>query len=381
MEPKVRDTLNALIVRYGHALSEDPPRCEAMLRDLCGQHKREIFILVNALKQRVAADLLGGNGGLPAPLMIGRLRKRLEDELALTAEAAHWAVETWALALRVIAGPVPLAAATTAPPRAQPPVVATTPIRSPAGPAPRPLAPDMIQIPAGRFLMGSPPDEPGRYDNEGPQHWVQIPAFALGKHAVTFDQWDACVAAGGCNHRPEDQGWGRGQRPVINVSWDDAQQYIRWLSRETGKTYRLPSEAEWEYATRAGTNAPFSTGDCISTTLANYNGDQDYNGCGAKTGVFLGKTQPVASYPENPWGLYDMHGNIWEWVEDCWHDSYAGAPTDATPWRRANSPRHVVRGGSWSFYPRFLRSAYRYRYAKDLRDLALGFRVARTLTP
>ena len=156
-----------------------------------------------------------------------------------------------------------------------------------------PFEPEMVTIPAGRFLMGSPPDEPERLDPEGPQHLIEVPAFELGRYAVTFDEWDACVAAGGCTHKPEDNGWGRGRRPVINVSWDDAQTYVRWLSRVTGKTYRLPSEAEWEYACRAGTTTPFSTGRCIYTDQANFNGNYDYGDCGAKSGVYLEKTQPV----------------------------------------------------------------------------------------
>ncbi|WP_295577792.1 bifunctional serine/threonine-protein kinase/formylglycine-generating enzyme family protein [uncultured Lamprocystis sp.] len=125
-----------------------------------------------------------------------------------------------------------------------------------------PFEPEMIRVPAGTFLMGSPASEPERYSNEGSQHQVQIPAFELGKTEVTFAQWDACVAANGCAHRPEDEGWGRGTRPVIDVSWHDAQAYVQWLSAKTGRAYRLPSEAEWEYAARAGTNTPFSTGRC-----------------------------------------------------------------------------------------------------------------------
>jgi formylglycine-generating enzyme required for sulfatase activity len=203
MESTVRSTLRALIVRFGHALCDDPRRCEAMLRDLCGQHKREVFILVSALRQRVAIDLLAGSG-LPPSLMIGRLRKRLEDELALTAEAAQWTVETWAVALGVIVEP--------SPPCLEPPVV---PVRS-VGLA---LEPELVPIPAGRFLMGSSAAEPGRNGDESPQHWVQVPAFELGKYAVTFAEWDAC----GSIYTPGDQGWGRGRRPVIGVSWDDAQ--------------------------------------------------------------------------------------------------------------------------------------------------------------
>lgn len=243
------------------------------------------------------------------------------------------------------------------------------------------VAPQMVTIPAGSFLMGSPTSEPEREVDEGPQHLVKVAAFELGKAEVTFDEWDACVAAGGCQHEPGDAGWGRGQRPVINVSWNDAHEYVRWLSRETGMRWRLPTEAEWEYAGRAGTRTPFSTGACISTRQANYNGNSDYNDCGAQTGVYVGKTQPVGSYPANPWGLYEMQGNVWEWVEDCWHDSYQGVPMDGSAWTQGACPERVVRGGSWGISPRFLRSADRYRSVPGNRGSGNGFRVARTLTP
>ena len=244
-----------------------------------------------------------------------------------------------------------------------------------------PYEPEMVVIPAGRFLMGSLPDEPKRCDDEGPPHWVQVPAFELGRYAVTFDEWDACVAAGGCTHQPDDRGWGRGRRPVIDVSWDDAQTYARWLSRVTGKTYRLPSEAEWEYACRAGTVTPFSTGRCIRTDQANYDGNYDYAGCGAKTGVDLQKTQPVGSYPANPWGLHDMHGNVWEWVEDGWSDDYEGAPTDGSAWEQESCLDRVLRGGSWYFSPRNARAAIRSGSRPENRGDSAGFRLARTLPP
>ncbi|WP_051088919.1 bifunctional serine/threonine-protein kinase/formylglycine-generating enzyme family protein [Lamprocystis purpurea] len=256
-------------------------------------------------------------------------------------------------------------------------------VQQPRQPFDPKFEPEMVSIPAGTFLMGSPASEPERADDEGPQHQVQVPAFELGKTEVTFDQWDACVTANGCKQRPEDAGWGRGTRPVIDVSWDDAQAYVEWLSVQTGTAYRLPSEAEWEYAARAGTKTPFSTGRCINTDQANYDGRYDYNGCGAKTGVSHEKTQPVGSYPANRWGLYDVHGNVWEWVQDCYHDSYTGAPKDESEWRDSckDSGWSVLRGGSWDDSPQFLRSANRNGNGTGYRDFNLGFRVARTLTP
>jgi len=225
-----------------------------------------------------------------------------------------------------------------------------------------------VVIPAGRFLMGSPDSEAGRDSDEGPQREVVVSRpLAVGKFEVTFAEWDACVAAGGCSHRPSDRGWGRGNRPVINVSWADAQEYVRWLSRRTGRTYRLLTEAEWEYAARAGTTTPYSFGQTISPSQANYYG----------TG--LGRTQPVGSYPANAWGLHDMHGNVWEWVEDCWVDSYAGAPVDASQAVTTGGCTHrVSRGGSWLSGPRILRSAFRFSSVPGDGGNTAGFRLART---
>ncbi|MBV5275198.1 MAG: SUMF1/EgtB/PvdO family nonheme iron enzyme [Lamprocystis purpurea] len=240
-------------------------------------------------------------------------------------------------------------------------------------------APAMVRIPGGTFLMGCQPGEAECTDAEKPAHRVSVPAFELGKTEVTFADWDACVADSGCRHKPEDQGWGRDDRPVINVSWDDAQTYVKWLSRKSGQAYRLPSEAEWEYAARAGTTTAFSTGNCIRQ--ANYNGDSDYANCGANTSVYLGKTQPVGSYPVNPWGLSDLHGNVWEWTQDCWNNNYRGAPSGGSAWTSGDCARRVLRGGSWGSFPWGLRSATRTDLDSGARYPHLGFRVARTLTP
>jgi formylglycine-generating enzyme required for sulfatase activity len=231
--------------------------------------------------------------------------------------------------------------------------------------------PEMVVIPGGTFTMGSPEDEEGRYSLEGPQHRVTIEPFAMGKTEVTFAEWDACVAGGGCNgYKPPDQGWGRGSRPVIKVSWKDAKAYVSWLSQYTGKPYRLPSEAEWEYAARAGKTSRYTFGDAITPKDANYSESN------------LGKTTEVGAYPPNAWGLYDMHGNVWEWVEDIYHDSYQGAPINGTAWidsEGENSSRNrVIRGGSWGNYPGILRSANRIRSDPGSRSNYLGFRVART---
>jgi formylglycine-generating enzyme required for sulfatase activity len=232
--------------------------------------------------------------------------------------------------------------------------------------------PVMKVVAAGSFFMGSPTNEAGRDNDESPQHNVNIPAqFAVGQYPVTFDQWDACVADGGCNaYKPSDEGWGRGQQPVINVSWNDATAYVTWLSKKTGKPYRLLSEAEYEYAARAGTTTAYPWGDTIDTNKANC------NGCGSQWDNK--QTAPVGSFAANAFGLYDMVGNVWEWTQDCYH-SYNGTPTNGTAWTKGDCSNRVLRGGSWDNYPRYVRSADRDGLTGDLRNSDFGLRVARTL--
>jgi len=248
------------------------------------------------------------------------------------------------------------------------------------------VCPEMVVLPAGRFLMGSPATEPNRGSDEGPQREVTIARpFAVGRFEVTFAQWDACVAAGGCAppeegpYSPPDQNWGRDNRPVINVSWQDAKRYVRFLNgRVGGKAYRLLTEAEWEYAARAGTTTAFSTGATIAPTQAQYAHNRAYAGSPVLA-AGPGKTAPVGSFPANAFKLHDMHGNVWEWVEDCYAESYAGAPTDGSAFVNQSCSDRVFRGGSWDNIPHVLRSAYRNWLTPTLRDFNLGFRVARTL--
>jgi formylglycine-generating enzyme required for sulfatase activity len=229
------------------------------------------------------------------------------------------------------------------------------------------VCPEMVSIPAGSFVMGSPASEPNRESDESPQRTVSIARFAAGKYDVTFDQWAACVNGGGCtsNPSPSDEGWGRGNRPVINVSWNDAQEYVRWLSQRTGHTYRLLTEAEWEYAARAGTTSAYYTGDLISAQQANFDGGPN-------------RTQPVGSYPANRFGLYDMAGNVWQWVEDCYDSSYAGHALDDSAYETNNCSNRVLRGGAWFSDPQDLRSAERNGVTPAGRSDYLGFRLART---
>jgi formylglycine-generating enzyme required for sulfatase activity len=233
------------------------------------------------------------------------------------------------------------------------------------------LCPEMVTVPPGEFMMGSREGEGDK--NEQPQHKVTIAKpFAVARFQLTFDEWDACVAYGDCPRVSD--GWGRGRQPAVNVGWDDAQRYVEWLKRMTGKPYRLLTEAEYEYAARAGTDTAYPWGDDIGKGHANC------IRCGSE---WDGKqAAPVGSFAPNRYGLYDMHGNVGQWVEDCRHDSYDKAPENGAAWiEGGDCANRQVRGGSWSGSPQYLRSAHRVAYSTDRRNYALGFRVARTLMP
>jgi formylglycine-generating enzyme required for sulfatase activity len=233
---------------------------------------------------------------------------------------------------------------------------------------------EMIVIPAGEFMMGSAETEKDRYDDEGPQHKVTIARpFAVSKFDVTFADWDACVSVGGCP-QVSDSGLGRGTRPVINVTWDDARDYVAWLSKMTGQPYRLLTEAEWEYAARARNTTAYYWGDEIGE------GNANCLGCGSQ---WDGKqTAPVGSFPANAFGLHDMAGNVYQWVEDCYHDDYYEAPTVGSAWIIGDCSRRVLRGGAWGGdYPRNLRAAVRDGNTPVFRSIDIGFRLGRTLTP
>ena len=428
MEPIVRDTLRQLIVQHGRALCDDPPRCEAMLRDLCGQHKPEIALLITALQQRVPAALLANAAGLPSALLVDQLRQRLARELFLTAEAAQWAVETWALALGLSDGPAgppalaPLKQIRTPAPapvlHAEPttrldgppdihgwpadkvqelqraaartlglPVVFCDTLGSPIT-LPKPQGvlarlkrkvptvvtdgPEMVIIPAGSFMMISP------YDEDSQQQVIHTRPFALGRYAVTFDDYDAfCGATHRGSHKWKNiHGAGElSRRPVINVTWGDVVAYCRWLSEQTGQHYRLPSESEWEYACRAGTTTAFHFGDSIDSNQANYGRSS------AKDRVW---TEPVGTYPPNPWGLYEMHGNVREWVEDqdrSWMVN-GGPPPDGSAWKSDSKFKNRrLRGGSWYDGDLDAKSASQQSWEPAGTSFHIGFRVARTLTP
>jgi formylglycine-generating enzyme required for sulfatase activity len=229
--------------------------------------------------------------------------------------------------------------------------------------------PLMVVIPAGRFRMGSPADEQERFEDEDPQHDVHIAAsFAMGVYAVTFEDYDRFCED--TLRKSEDHGWGRGNRPVINVSWEDARDYCAWLGEQTGRAYRLPSEAEWEYACRAGTQTPFHFGPHITTDQANFNGTK-----GSVKGKYRQQTVPVDSFPPNSFGLYGMHGNVREWCQDQQHGSYKGAPSDGSAWEGEETGFRVVRDGSWDAEVRYCRAACRLFIFPGRRHPGLGFRV------
>jgi formylglycine-generating enzyme required for sulfatase activity len=261
----------------------------------------------------------------------------------------------------------------------------------------------MVVVPAGRFTMGSPASEEGRFGSlEGPQHEVTIgKPFAVGRFAVTRGEFATFVnetkhkTDGGCYawavpewKQQSDKSWrspGFAQddrHPAVCVNWEDAKAFAAWVSKKTGKTYRLLSEAEREYVTRAGKTTPFWWGSTISSTQANYDGNYTYGG-GSK-GEYRQRTVPVDSFEANPWGLYNVHGNVGDWTEDCASDNYQGAPADGSAWTSGECSWRVVRGGSWCSAPQFLRSAFRNAFPTSPTDGRIsdrGFRLARTLNP
>jgi formylglycine-generating enzyme required for sulfatase activity len=232
--------------------------------------------------------------------------------------------------------------------------------------------PEMVVVSRGAFEMGS---EGG---DESPRHTVVIcQPFALGKTEVTFEDYDRFAAAT-ARSKPADQNWGRGTRPVINISWDDAVAYAEWLSQQTGKRYRLPSEAEWEYAARAGTTTDYPWGDTASHEHANYGTDECCDGLASGRDAWV-NTAPVGSFPANAFGLHDMHGNVWEWVQDCYHENYEGAPADGSAREQCGTEYRVLRGGSWIYFPAGLRSAFRVGRPATDAIINIGFRLAQDL--
>ncbi|MFN3077071.1 MAG: formylglycine-generating enzyme family protein [Alphaproteobacteria bacterium] len=228
--------------------------------------------------------------------------------------------------------------------------------------------PEVVVVPAGEFVMGA---DDGPADQK-PAHLVKLAnPFAMTTNVITFDQWESCLADGGCSKNPDDHEWGRGTRPVINVSWDDARGYAGWLSRKTGARYRLPTEAEFEYAARAGTTTAFWWGDEVGVDHAN---------CRHCTGPTISdRSSPAGSYPANPFGLYDMNGNVWEWIADCWYPNHKAAPDDGSAREAPNCAYRVSKGGAWYYEPRLSRPSARVRQHNTMWSYTVGFRLVREL--
>ncbi|MBK7000396.1 MAG: SUMF1/EgtB/PvdO family nonheme iron enzyme [Rhodoferax sp.] len=266
----------------------------------------------------------------------------------------------------------------------QPPVRPVAPVTPTAGQTLKDcdVCPELVVVPGGSFEMGSNAAEQKKAiaagaskewtDWENPQHRVNVQSFAMGKYEVTQGQWKAVMGSNPSYFK--DCG---DTCPVEQVSWDDAQEYIKKLNARSGKQYRLPSEAQWEYAARAGTTTAFSTGETITTAQANFDGNYTYNG--SAKGVYREKPIKVGSFAPNDFGLYDMHGNVWEWVQDCWNDSYKGAPSDGSAWESGACGQRAVRGGSWLDIPADARAAVRYRSDTTFRNNLSGVRLARML--
>jgi formylglycine-generating enzyme required for sulfatase activity len=228
-----------------------------------------------------------------------------------------------------------------------------------------PQCPELVLIPAGSFNMGSTEV----FSFEGPVHRVSIgKPFYIGRYEVTFEEWDACVNDRGCTYRPDDAGAGRGRRPVSDLDWNDAKTYVTWLSQKTGKTYRLPTESEWEYAARAATTSAYPWGRSV---------DKDRANCSGCTSEPHPNAIEVGSFKPNAFGVYDMAGNTAEWVEDCWSEGYRGAPADGSASVKPGCRERVIRGGSYSNDPKYLRSAARFKYDYNVRYPSNGLRVVR----
>jgi formylglycine-generating enzyme required for sulfatase activity len=248
------------------------------------------------------------------------------------------------------------------------------------------MGPEMVVIPAGTFMMGSTATGIDRRYRESPEHRVSLASFAMSRTEITFDDYDRFARATK-RRMADDDGQGRGTHPVVDVNWIDATEYGQWLTAQTGFTYRLPSEAEWEYAARAGGKAgtAFSTGGCISAKQANFNDTAAsvFNNC-PSSNLNLGKAQPVASYAPNAFGLHDMHGNVFEWTADCVHLTYERAPSDGRIWLEedgGNCGEHMVRGGSWQSGQISVRSSLRAAIGYADASGLIGFRIVRELAP
>jgi len=384
-----------------HAAALEKQRLDKVRREQEAQRQREAEEARKLRKEALRGQLRARREADAASALAAH-QELQRKAVQAKAEAAYRAEQERARKEQALRAVAPVAAAA---PETPPPASAAAPEEQGDAPVPGPdgllrdafvdgtgQGPELVLIPSGRFQMGSHEEEhkaamragaqKSWLERETPQHWVGIAQpFALARHPVSVGEWRAFVRAtgwsGGLETNWEKPGFVQTDlHPVVGVSWNDAQLYLAWLSEKTGQRYRLPSEAEWEYACRAGTRTAFNTGDTISTEQANYDGLYIYNG--GERGQYRGGTTAQGTFAPNAWGLYDMHGNVWEWVQDIVHDNYDGAPTDGSAWvEGADTSRHILRGGSWLYHPRYLRSALRNGYSAVLSNDIVGFRVAR----
>jgi len=362
MNDIVRQKLQYIITQYGRSICDEPKRCEALLRDFCPEYKREVNVLISALKERVAAELMTASDAIPEELVLERLIRRLYDNRGIAEEFARWAVESWAIALGFISGTMPL----TPVPKVKKPKPSVPKVKKPKSAVTQPklgdryseplIRAEFVYIPPGEFMMGSPEYKPGRFDDEK-LHRVRLTrGFYIQTTQVTQKQWKKVIGS--------NPSYFKGATlPVENVSWNEAVEFCEKLSRNTGKKYRLPTEAEWEYACRAGTDTAYCFGN-DSERLEKYAWFNENSG---------EKTHPVAQLESNAWGLYDMHGNVWEWCQDWCGDYPSGPVTD--PIGPSSGSGRVERGGGWNGNAQNCRSADRFRNSADDRILNLGFRL------
>ena len=402
-----RQVLVQLVQKHGKAIAEDSRLCRGLLNDaLRNEHRKEMNVLVHAVEAKVVSDLLTVTAAIPRPVLIGRLVQKLRDEKGTGETEAHWAVETWLLAFGMIADkqagetkliqfvrealdrtPGMLTQDDTAAAnemcklhridkerakqiveevreqwhKAHPPKQE----RKPGEIITNSLGMKFSWIPPGTFLMGSPKEEKQREDNET-QHKVTLTkGFYMGVYTVTQEQYETVMGKNPSRFK------GEKNLPVEQVSWEDCQEFIKKLREKDKKPYRLPTEAEWEYACRAGTKTPFHFGETISTDQVNYNGNFTYGD--GKKGVFRKKTTPVGSFPANAWGLHDMHGNVLQWCEEWFADYPQKDVTD--PQGAEKGQYRVLRGGSWFLNPQSCRSAGRDRVVPGGRGSNIGCRL------
>jgi len=356
-----RTALKAVVVRYGDGIGEDRNRLRSLLHDYCCP-KREVMLLVHAAELGVVRALRGAGGD--TTLVFARLTQLLHDDYGVDIALAGWAIESWAEGLGVAVSGSRLQATvyrSSAAPQVSSPHQQSrqqTPVALSAGISMREAVTGMkfVWIPPGEFMMGSNDGS----SNEKPVHRVAIrKGFWMGKFAVTQGELESVMGNNPSYFK------GDPRLPVESISWHDVQDFIRKVNSRTGKRFRLPSEAEWEYACRAGTTTRYSFGD-NEIALNQYGWFEGNSG---------GRTHPVGEKLPNDWGLYDMHGNLWEWCEDCWNANYRGGPNDAGAMMIGDCSSRVVRGGSWIFHGRDLRSAYRNGLPAVFRNGIIGFRL------